>query len=147
VQDNFARSGKNVLRGLHYQVDPAGQAKLVRVVRGAVFDVAVDLRRDSPTFGRWVGETLTEDNHRMLYIPEGFAHGYVVLSDVADFVYKVSSEYAPDLERGVRWDCPEIGISWPVTAPTLSPKDRSLPSLSRAELFEPKQPEPTPNRG
>lgn len=136
VQDNHSRSARGVLRGLHYQVeDPQG--KLVRVTRGSVFDVAVDIRRSSPHFGRWVGYELSDSNHRMLYVPPGFAHGFLVLSDTADFVYKCTSFYAPAHDRGIRWSDPAIGISWPLTGkpPLLSPKDAAAPLLAEAETF------------
>jgi len=133
VQDNFARSARNVLRGLHYQLPPAAQAKLVGVASGRIFDVAVDLRADSPTFGRWVGHTLDAEERAFLWIPEGFAHGYVVLSDVADVIYKVTAEYVAHLDRGVRWDDPAIGIEWPVRDPIVSAKDRAQPTLETAE--------------
>ena len=140
VQDNHSRSGRGVLRGLHYQIQQA-QGKLVRVVRGAVFDVAVDMRRHSPRFGRWVGVELSEHNHRQLWLPEGFAHGFLVLSDQADFVYKTTDYYAAPHERAVRWDDPAIGIAWPlaeagIPAPTLSDKDRAAPPLAQADCFE-----------
>ena len=135
VQDNHARSGRNVLRGLHYQL-PQPQGKLVRVVVGEVFDVAVDIRKGSPNFGRWTGETLTAQNKRVLWIPEGFAHGYLVLSDVAEITYKVSAYYAPQYERGIRWDDPDIGIQWPLQGqPILSEKDRSADTFRNAEVF------------
>jgi dTDP-4-dehydrorhamnose 3,5-epimerase len=133
VQDNLARSGRGVLRGLHYQVPPRAQGKLVRVVRGEVWDVAVDLRRGSPTFGRWSGHVLSEGSGEMLWIPAGFAHGYVVLSDGADVAYKVTAEYDPALDRGIRWDDPRVGIEWPVDGPILSAKDRALPLMSAVE--------------
>lgn len=136
VQDNHSRSARGVLRGLHYQLRQP-QGKLVRVVRGAVFDVAVDLRRGSPTFGRWVGEVLSEDNHRQLWIPEGFAHGFLVLSDAADFLYKATAYYAPQDERCVAWDDPAIGIAWPLEgAPTLSARDAAAVSLAGAEVYD-----------
>ena len=140
VQDNHSRSGRGVLRGLHYQIQQA-QGKLVRVVRGAVFDVAVDMRRHSPRFGHWVGVELSEQNHRQLWLPEGFAHGFLVLSDQADFVYKTTDYYAAPHERAVRWDDPAIGIAWPlaeagIPAPTLSDKDRAAPPLAQADCFE-----------
>ncbi|HHX63303.1 MAG TPA: dTDP-4-dehydrorhamnose 3,5-epimerase [Chloroflexi bacterium] len=128
VQDNHSRSTRGVLRGLHYQSSP-GQAKLVRVVTGGVYDVAVDIRHGSPTFGQWVGVTLSAENHRQLYIPVGFAHGFCVLSDVADFLYKVTSYYAPELERGIAWDDPDLAIDWPVDEPILSARDREHPRL------------------
>ena len=138
VQDNHSRSARGVLRGLHYQVRQP-QGKLVRVVRGAVFDVAVDIRRRSPTFGRWVGVELTEDNHRQLWMPPGLAHGFLVLSEVADFLYKTTDYYAPEHERSIAWDDPAIGIAWPlaalgISAPLLSAKDRAGVPLAQAEL-------------
>lgn len=134
VQDNRARSTRGVLRGLHYQLPPAAQGKLVGVTRGEVFDVAVDLRHGSPTFGGWVGTRLTEENHHMLWVPPGFAHGYCVLSEMAEVAYKVTAEYAPALDRGIRWDDPEVGVEWPVAEPVLSDKDRTLPLLADAEV-------------
>lgn len=135
VQDNHSRSARGVLRGLHYQLNQP-QGKLVRVVAGAVFDVAVDLRRASPHFGKWVGYELSADNRRMLWIPPGFGHGFLVLSDTADFLYKTTAYYAPEWDRGVRWDDPDIGIQWPLEAePTLSAKDQVQPLLRDAEVF------------
>lgn len=135
VQDNHSRSTRGVLRGLHYQICQP-QGKLVRVVRGAVFDVAVDLRRSSPTFGRWEGVELSEENKRMLWIPPGFAHGFLVLSDVADFLYKTTDFYAPQHERCLLWNDPAIGIAWPLEGePILSVKDRAGKALSEAELY------------
>lgn len=135
VQDNHSRSAKGVLRGLHYQIQQP-QGKLVRVVRGAVFDVAVDIRRSSPTFGKWVGIELSEDNHRQLWIPPGFAHGFVVTSDSADFLYKTTDYYAPHYERCIAWDDPSIGIQWPLNvAPQLSAKDMLGLPLASAEVF------------
>jgi dTDP-4-dehydrorhamnose 3,5-epimerase len=130
VQDNHSRSSRGVLRGLHYQLG-APQAKLVRVIRGEVFDVAVDVRRGSPTFGRWIAERLSESNQRMLYIPEGFAHGFAVVSDVAEFTYKVTDYYAPAEERGILWNDPDLAIPWPVPAagPLLSPRDQKFGAL------------------
>ncbi|NML46543.1 dTDP-4-dehydrorhamnose 3,5-epimerase [Ramlibacter sp. G-1-2-2] len=134
VQDNHSRSARGVLRGLHYQVKQP-QGKLVRVVRGAVFDVAVDVRNGSPTFGRWVGTELTEDNHRQMWVPPGFAHGFLVLSESADFLYKTTDYYAPEHERCIAWNDPAIGIEWPLSdEPTLSAKDRLGVSLATAEL-------------
>lgn len=136
VQDNHSRSARGVLRGLHYQMaNPQG--KLVRVTRGAVYDVAVDIRRSSPHFGQWVGVELSEDNHRMLWVPPGFAHGFLVTSDVADFQYKVTQFYDPADERSIRWDDPAIGISWPDVGavPTLSGKDGAAPLLAAADVF------------
>lgn len=136
VQDNHSRSAKGVLRGLHYQIRQP-QGKLVRVVRGAVFDVAVDLRRSSATFGRWVGMELTEDNKRQLWIPPGFAHGFLVLSDTADFLYKTTDYYAPSEERCIAWNDAEIGIRWPAELrPQLSAKDAAGGHLRDAEVFD-----------
>lgn len=136
VQDNHSRSAKGVLRGLHYQIQQP-QGKLVRVVRGAVFDVAVDLRKSSATFGQWVGAELSEENARQMWVPEGFAHGFLVLSDVADFLYKTTDYYAPEYERSIIWNDPDIAIQWPfVGAPLLSQKDMNAISFKRAELFE-----------
>lgn len=124
VQDNHSRSARNVLRGLHYQVAPKAQSKLVRVVQGEVFDVVVDLRKNSRTFGKWVGETLSAENKKQLWIPSGFAHGFLTLSDYAEVLYKTTDYYSPVHERCIRWDDPEIGIVWPLTAtPVLSAKD------------------------
>jgi dTDP-4-dehydrorhamnose 3,5-epimerase len=136
VQDNHSRSVRGVLRGLHYQLSNP-QGKLVRVTQGAVFDVAVDIRRSSPHFGRWVGYELSEANHRMLWIPPGFAHGFLVLSDSADFLYKCTTLYDPPSDRGIRWDDPAIAIAWPDVgaAPLLSAKDAAAPGLAEAELF------------
>ena len=136
VQDNHSRSSRGVLRGLHYQLPPNEQGKLVRVVSGEVFDVAVDIRKDSPTFGRWVGEILSERNMRQLWIPPGFAHGFVTLSDSADFLYKTTNYYTPYSERCIRWDDPEIAIAWPIPhEPILSTKDSRGKSLGDAEIF------------
>jgi dTDP-4-dehydrorhamnose 3,5-epimerase len=135
VQDNHSRSGKNVLRGLHYQIQQP-QGKLVRVVSGSVFDVAVDLRKSSPTFGCWDGVELSGDNHRQLWVPPGFAHGFVVLTEQADFLYKTTEYYAPEHERCIRWDDSDIGIVWPEgIAPLLSGKDQQGVSLANAEVF------------
>ena len=135
VQDNHSRSAKGVLRGLHYQLQQP-QGKLVRVVRGAVFDVTVDIRRSSPHFGRWVGVELSEDNHRQLWIPPGFAHGFLVLSDSADFLYKTTDYYAPEHERAILWNDPAIGIAWPLAAePLLSAKDKAASLLADAAVF------------
>ena len=138
VQDNHSRSRRGVLRGLHYQIKQP-QGKLVRVVRGAVFDVAVDIRRSSPTFGRWTGTELSEDNQRQFWIPPGFAHGFLVLTESADFLYKATDWYAPEHERGIAWNDPAIGIEWPLGAigqPLLSDKDRAAPALAQAEVFD-----------
>ena len=135
VQDNHSRSARGVLRGLHYQLQQP-QGKLVRVVRGAVFDVAVDIRRSSPTFGKWVGYELSEDNHRQLWVPPGFAHGFVVLSESADFLYKTTDYYAPQYERSILWNDPEIGVRWPYDGqPQLSAKDLAASRLADAEVF------------
>ncbi len=133
VQDNVSHSVRGTLRGLHYQLPPAAQGKLVGVVRGEIYDVAVDLRVGGATFGRWVGQRLDAETGTLLWIPPGFAHGYVVLSDVAEVAYKVTAEYAPELDRGVRWDDPAIGVAWPVTDPVVSMKDRAQPLLADAE--------------
>lgn len=135
VQDNHSASVRNVLRGLHYQVKQP-QGKLVRVVAGEVFDVAVDLRRASPTFGRWVGERLSAENRRMLWVPAGFAHGFLVLSERAEFLYKATDYYAPEHERSVRWNDPDIGIVWPIEGePILKPRDAAAPRLAEAETY------------
>lgn len=135
VQDNHSRSARGVLRGLHYQIQKP-QGKLVRVVRGAVFDVAVDIRRPSPTFGQWVGVELSEDNHRQLWVPPGFAHGFLVLSESADFLYKTTDYYAPEHERCIAWNDPAVGVGWPDIgmAPRLSAKDVVGRCLNEAEL-------------
>lgn len=133
VQDNYSYSGRNVLRGLHYQKAPKAQAKLVMVIRGEIYDVAADIRRGSPTYGRWVGVYLSGENHRMLYMPAGFVHGFCVLSDQAEVLYKVTEEYAPELEGGIRWNDPELGISWPVQKPTVSAADAGLRLLRETE--------------
>ena len=135
VQDNHSRSAQGVLRGLHYQIKQA-QGKLVRVVRGSVFDVAVDVRRSSPNFGHWVGVELSEDNNRQLWVPPGFAHGFLVLSASADFLYKTTDYYAPEHERSVLWNDPAIGIDWPLLGePLLSGKDKVGALLKDAEVF------------
>lgn len=138
VQDNHSRSSRGVLRGLHYQLAPHTQGKLVRCVSGAVFDVAVDVRRSSPNFGKWVGYELTAENHRQLWIPPGFAHGFVVTSETADFLYKTSGRYAPEFEGAVRWNDPAVGIAWPLDGitPQLSAKDVAAPPLAEAKTFD-----------
>jgi len=138
VQDNHSRSARGVLRGLHFQLPPHAQGKLVRCVSGAVFDVAVDLRRSSPNFGRWEGVELSADNHRQLWVPPGFAHGFLVLSETADFLYKTTDTYAPQAEGAVRWDDPAIGIQWPELgmAPLLAEKDLKAPLLKDAKHFD-----------
>jgi len=136
VQDNHSRSVKNVLRGLHYQIQHP-QGKLVRVVKGSVYDVAVDIRKSSPTFGKWVGVELTENNHRQFWVPVGFAHGFLVLSDCADFLYKTTEYYSPEYERSIRWNDTDIGIEWPIAnIPCLSEKDKVACSFAEAEYFE-----------
>jgi dTDP-4-dehydrorhamnose 3,5-epimerase len=135
AQSNLSRSVKGTLRGLHFQ-EPQGQGKLVQVVRGAIFDVAVDVRRASPTFRRYVSAELTEDNQRQLWIPPGFAHGFCVLSDVADVLYHCTALYVPEADRVIRWNDPEIGVSWPISEePLLSPKDAGAPLLKDAPVL------------
>jgi dTDP-4-dehydrorhamnose 3,5-epimerase len=129
VQDNHSRSLRGVLRGLHYQRGPHAQGKLVRAVVGEIFDVAVDIRKGSSTYGKWVGETLSAENRRMLYVPPGFAHGFCVLSGVAEVLYKTTREYAPQSDAGIIWNDPDIGIQWPIEAPILSEKDAALSRL------------------
>ena len=136
VQDNHSKSAKGVLRGLHYQIQHA-QGKLVRVVQGEVFDVAVDLRRTSPTFGQWVGVHLSADNHRQLWVPPGFAHGFVVLSEMAEFLYKTTDYYQPEFERSLLWNDCTVGINWPIERePILAAKDSAAPLLGAAEIFD-----------
>lgn len=142
VQDNHSRSSRGVLRGLHYQLKQP-QGKLVRVVRGRVFDVAVDMRRSSPSFGRWAGVELSEDNHRQLWVPPGFAHGFLVLSESCDFLYKTTDYYAPQHERSLAWNDPRVGIAWPLAdlaehglEPQLSAKDQAAPAWANAEFFD-----------
>ncbi|ODV43705.1 dTDP-4-dehydrorhamnose 3,5-epimerase [Cupriavidus sp. UYMMa02A] len=135
VQDNHSRSARNVLRGLHYQIQNP-QGKLVRVTAGEVFDVAVDIRRSSPNFGKWVGVSLSAENKRQLWIPEGFAHGFLVVSDSAEFLYKTTDYYAPEFERSVFWNDPDIGIQWPLDlTPLLASKDQAASLLNQAEVF------------
>lgn len=139
VQDNHSRSRRGVLRGLHYQIRQT-QGKLIRVAKGAIFDVAVDLRKSSPTFGRWAGAELSEENHRQMWIPAGFAHGFLVLSESADVLYKASDYYAPEHERYLIWNDPAIGIAWPLgelgDQPILSQKDNAGLPLARAEVYQ-----------
>jgi dTDP-4-dehydrorhamnose 3,5-epimerase len=136
VQDNHSRSQRNVLRGLHYQISQP-QGKLVRVVRGSVFDVAVDIRRNSSTFGKWVGVELSAENKRMFWMPPGMAHGFIVLSDSADFLYKATDYYAPEFERTILWNDPDLGIEWPlIDEPILSSKDAAGKTFREAEVFE-----------
>jgi dTDP-4-dehydrorhamnose 3,5-epimerase len=132
VQDNHSRSSGGILRGLHFQTDP-GQAKLVRCLRGRIWDVAVDLRRDSPTYGQWEGHELDDVGHRQLFIPVGFAHGFCVLSEVADVHYKISSYYDPETEAGIAWDDPDVAIDWPLADPQVSERDATAPRLSEIE--------------
>lgn len=135
VQDNHSKSAQGVLRGLHYQVEHA-QGKLVRVVQGEVLDVAVDLRRSSPTFGRWVGERLSADNKKQMWVPPGFAHGFVVLSETAEFLYKTTDYWYPEYERSLLWSDPALGIDWQLTAaPLLAAKDAAAPVLAQAEVY------------
>jgi len=143
VQDNHSKSARGVLRGLHYQLPPHAQGKLVRVTRGAVFDVAVDIRKSSPTFGQWVGEMLTAENHSQMWIPQGFAHGFLTLSESAEFLYKTTDFYAPGSEAAIAWDDPDLAIAWPLEVlkaaglqqPLLSGKDQQAPSFQKAALF------------
>jgi dTDP-4-dehydrorhamnose 3,5-epimerase len=133
-QDNHSRStGKGVLRGLHYQKDPAAQGKLVRCVVGTIFDVAVDIRKGSPTYGQWVSAELSAENRRMLWVPAGFAHGFCTLTDVSEVVYTATAEYSPAHDRGIRWNDPALGIRWPVQTPVLSIKDAQAPTLAEAD--------------
>jgi dTDP-4-dehydrorhamnose 3,5-epimerase len=133
VQDNYSHSTRNVLRGLHFQKSPMAQAKLVTVLKGKIFDVAVDIRKNSPTYGQWIGETLSEDNHKLIYVPEGFAHGFCVLSSEASVFYKVTNEYSNELEQSILWNDPQIGISWPITEPIMSKKDLEAPLLKNID--------------
>jgi len=136
VQDNHSKSQRGVLRGLHYQLDPMAQGKLVRVVQGEVFDVAVDIRKNSPTFGQWVGEILSAENRKQLWVPEGFAHGFVTLSDTAEFLYKTTNIYAPTHERSIAWNDPILAIDWRFEgAPLLSGKDQKASLFKDAEVF------------
>lgn len=136
VQDNHSRSVKGVLRGLHYQLPPSAQGKLVRAVAGEVFDLTVDIRKGSPTFGQWVGEVLTAENKKQLWIPEGFAHAFLVLSDTAEFLYKTTNYYSPEFERGILWDDKDLNIDWPLDAPPiLSEKDKQANMFKDAEVF------------
>jgi len=134
VQDNHSRSTKGVLRGLHYQNPPFAQGKLVRVVRGEIFDVAVDIRKASPTYGKWVSAILSEENRNMLYAPEGFAHGFYILSEIAEVLYKATNVYAASSEAGIIWNDENLNIKWPVKKPVLSEKDEKLPTLKDADI-------------
>jgi len=133
VQSNCSNSSRSVLRGLHFQKLPKAQAKLVRVMGGEIYDVAVDIRTGSPTYGQWVGAVLSGENHRMLYVPIGFAHGFCVTGETADVVYNVSEEYSPEHDAGIIWSDPDIGISWPIQNPIVSVKDTKLPRLKEKE--------------
>jgi dTDP-4-dehydrorhamnose 3,5-epimerase len=135
VQDNHSKSVKGVLRGLHYQLTPKAQGKLVRVIQGEVFDVAVDLRQSSPTFGKWVGEIISADNKKQLWIPEGFAHGFLTLSDTAEFLYKTTDFYSKDHEQAIQWNDKTIGINWPIQDVSLSSKDNATLSFKEAKYF------------
>lgn len=135
VQDNFSLSKKDVIRGLHYQKRPKSQGKLVSVLKGSVWDIAVDIRRKSPTFLNWVAVELNDQNHAMLYIPPGFAHGFSALTEDVNLLYKCTQEYDPQADAGIRWDDPDIAIPWPVERPILSDKDRQLPLVHKAEVF------------
>ena len=134
TQVNYSRSAKDVLRGLHYQLTPKAQGKLVSVVKGTVFDVVVDLRADSPPFKQWLSYEITAESKDHLFVPKGFAHGFLVLSDEAEVHYYCTDEYAPDMERGITWNDPELAISWPVDEPILSGKDQQYPTLAEAEF-------------
>ncbi len=133
VQDNFSHSVNGVIRGLHFQKAPKAQAKLVTVLKGKIFDVAVDIRKNSPTYGKWVSETLSGDNHNLLYVPEGFAHGFCVISDDADVLYKVSNEYSQEHERSIIWNDPKLDIQWPIKKPIISNKDNKLSLLENLD--------------
>jgi dTDP-4-dehydrorhamnose 3,5-epimerase len=135
VQDNHSRSSKGVLRGLHYQLPPMAQGKLVRVTQGEVFDVAVDLRRSSPTFGKWTGVILSGENKRQFWIPEGFAHGFYVLSETADFLYKTTNYYSPECDCSLYWNDHSLSIDWGISSPILSEKDANAPHITSAEVF------------
>ena len=133
VQDNFSHSVNGVIRGLHFQKAPKAQAKLVTVLKGKIFDVAVDIRKNSPTYGKWVSEILSDDTHNLLYVPEGFAHGFCVISDEADVQYKVSNEYSQEHERSIIWNDPKLNIQWPITKPIISNKDNKLSLLENLD--------------
>lgn len=134
VQDNHSRSKKNVLRGLHYQLEPMAQGKLIRCVRGTIFDIAVDIRKQSPTFGKWVGTNLSEENKLVLWVPRGFAHGYLALEGNTEVLYKTDQFYSPEHERGIIWNDPDIAIKWPVEDPIVSKKDAKFPKLKDADI-------------
>lgn len=132
VQDNHSRSVKGTLRGLHYQKPPYAQGKLVRAIRGKVYDVVVDIRKDSPTYGEWYGTNLSDKNKHILYVPEGLAHGFIVLSDTADLLYKTTNVYSPESEAGIIWNDPDLNIPWPIDEPILSDRDTQWPTLKKA---------------
>ncbi len=134
VQDNYSKSLKGILRGLHFQKNPNAQGKLVLCLKGKIFDAAVDIRKGSPAFGQWVGAELSEENNLILYVPSGFAHGFVVLSETADVIYKCTREYSPEDDRGIIWNDPDINIHWPVKDPVLSEKDKNHPALKDADI-------------
>lgn len=134
VQDNYSRSGKGVLRGLHYQKNPKAQGKLVTCIRGGIYDVGVDLRKGSAHFGEWIGVDLTEENRHMLYVPPGFAHGFQVVTETAEVMYKCTDEYSPENERGIIWNDPDINVEWPLADPVLSGKDKVYPHLAQADI-------------
>ncbi|WP_171998133.1 dTDP-4-dehydrorhamnose 3,5-epimerase [Cronobacter sp. JZ38] len=136
VQDNHSKSAKGVLRGLHYQLAPYAQAKLVRCLHGAIYDVAIDIRRNSPTFGKWVGAELSAENKRQIWIPEGFAHGFIALENGTEILYKTNNFYSKESERAIRWDDEQIAIEWPAKAAIISEKDAVAPSFANADLFE-----------
>ena len=133
VQDNYSRSVRDVLRGLHYQRNPHAQGKLIQCIKGKIFDVAVDIRKGSPSFMQWISSELSEENNRMFYVPPGFAHGFIVLSDIADVIYKCTKEYSPEDDRGIIWNDPDIQIQWPIQEPVLSEKDSRHPLLRDAD--------------
>ena len=135
-QDNHSLSKKNILRGLHYQLNPKAQGKLIRVIKGLIWDIAVDIRKSSPTFVKWIGIELSDNNNIMIFIPPGFAHGFISLTDEVHLVYKCTNEYDAKLDSGIRWDDPDIGIKWPVNNPVISEKDLKLPYLKNAKVFE-----------
>ena len=135
VQVNHSKSARGVLRGLHFQTEPHSQGKLVRALRGSIFDVAVDIRKSSPQFGKWVGIELTDKNRHMLFVPRGFAHGFISLEDDTEVEYLVDQEYSTECERGVIWDDPQIGVKWPIDDPILSERDKKWPALGTAQLF------------
>jgi dTDP-4-dehydrorhamnose 3,5-epimerase len=134
VQDNYSKSSKGILRGLHFQKNPNAQGKLIRCLKGNIFDVVIDIRKGSPAFGKWVGAELSEENNLILYVPSGFAHGFVVLSETACVIYKCTREYSPENDRGIIWNDPDINIHWPIKDPVLSEKDKKHPALKDADI-------------